>query len=196
MAALRWVPAPLLLLGMLGAIRSPLPAQAKEEKPVGFTGDFGMVSTAGNTHVTTVNLGDKLTVKAGRVVLAQTLGLIYGKSAGEVTANSRFVRLRADYQLAGSALAGYGFAGYERNKFAGIAHRTEEGVGLALKAWHGERDQLDLEVGVGLVQETRYAVPGTTATVTDAFASGRLAAAYKHGFTKAAYFQQRPTGSS
>ena len=132
------------------------------KKPVTFTGDLGFVNTAGNTHLTTINIGDRLTATAGKLLLTQTFALVYGRSEGKQNANSQLLRARADYSLA-ARVAVYGFAGYERNRFAGIAHRIDEGIGLAAA--------VDLTVG-------------------DNFVSGRLAARFKHLFSKVAYFQQ------
>jgi putative salt-induced outer membrane protein len=175
------------VLSMAGAVA--LSAQAKPEKPVSFTGDVGIVNTAGNTSLTTLSVGDKLTIRSGKVLLTQTFALVYGKSEGVENANNQLLRGRADYQLA-SRLSGYGFIGYERNRFAGISHRTDEGVGLALAAARGPSDELDLEGGVGLVQETLLPDPAVDVTVSGSYASGRAAARYKHLFTKVTYFQQ------
>jgi putative salt-induced outer membrane protein len=165
-------------------------AQAQDKKKsVGFTGDIGFVNTAGNTHLTTINVGDKLTVQAGKVALTQTFALVYGKSEGVQNANSQVLRARADYPL-GTRLSMYGFAGYERNRFAGIDHRIEEGVGLAAALLRSPMNELDLEAGVGLVQQRLLPDPAIDATVSDNFFSGRAAAKYKHLFSKTTYFQQ------
>src|SRR5713101_1595221 len=86
----------------------------ENKKPISFTGDVGLVNTAGNTHLTTFNLGDKLTAQAGKALFTQTFALVYGKSDSVQTANSQLVRLRMDYAL-GPKLSAYSFAGYERN---------------------------------------------------------------------------------
>ena len=175
-----------LVLAVLGAGR--VEAQAAK-KPVNFTGDAGLVSTAGNTHLLTLNLGDKLTAQSGKVLLTQTFAQVYGKTDSVQTANSQLLRGQADYSFS-SRLAGYGFVGYERNRFAGIDHRTDEGLGLALMVWRGTKNELDFEAGAGLVQEHLLPDPQIDATVTDNFVSGRAATRYKHLFSKATYFQQ------
>lgn len=159
------------------------------KKPVTFTGDLGFVNTAGNTHLTTINIGDKLTATAGKLLLTQTFALVYGRSEGKQNANSQLLRARADYSLA-ARVAVYGFAGYERNRFAGIDHRIDEGVGLAAAVLRSALNELDLEAGVGLVQQRLQPDPAVDLTVGDNFVSGRLAARYKHLFSKVAYFQQ------
>ena len=174
---------------LFSLLTPPLYGQDPPKKKVGFTGDLGFVNTAGNTHVTTLSIGDKLTVQAGKMLFTQTFALVYGKTDGAQTANNQAVRLRADYPVSGR-LAIYGFAAYERNRFAGIDHRTDEGVGLALAAVRSERNELDLEAGVGLVQESRFPDPALEATVSDNFVSGRAAARFKHLFSKTTYFLQ------
>jgi putative salt-induced outer membrane protein len=164
-------------------------AQDPAPKPVSFTGDIGFVSTAGNTSVTTLSLGDKLVGRAGKVVLTQLFSLIYGRNEGVENANSILFRGRIDYPLSGK-LALYGFGGYERNKFAGIARRFDEGVGLAYKAWVHPKNELSVEAGLGQVQESRYLAGTEGATSKNNFTSARAAAAYKHLFTRAAYFLQ------
>jgi putative salt-induced outer membrane protein len=174
----------LLLLAWAGRAESQAP-----KKPVNFTGDAGFVSTAGNTHLVTLSLGDKLTIQRGKVLLTQTFALVYGKTDSVQTANSQLARGRGDYAFSGR-LSAYGFVGYERNRFAGIDHRTDEGLGIALAAWRGAKNELDLEAGAGLVQEHLLPDPQVDVTVTDNFFAGRAAARYKHLFAKATYFQQ------
>lgn len=164
-------------------------AQTEAPKPVSFTGDVGFVNTAGNTSVTTLSLGDKLVARMGKVVLTQLFSLIYGKNEGEENANSIFFRGRMDYPLSGK-LSLYGFGGYERNKFAGIARRFDEGVGLAYKAWMHPLNELTFEAGLGQVQESRYLAGISGVTGKNNFTSARAAAAYKHLFTKTAFFSQ------
>lgn len=160
-----------------------------QKKTVSFTGDIGFVNTAGNTHLTTINVGDKFTVQAGKLLLTQTLAVVYGKSEGVQNANSQLTRIRADYPLV-SWLSVYGLAGYERNRFAGIDHRFDEGAGLAAALLHSEKNELDLEAGVGLVQQRLQPDPDVDVTVKDNFKSGRAAGRFKHLFTKTAWFQQ------
>ena len=51
-------------------------------------------------------------------------------------------------------------------------------------------NELDLEAGVGLVQQRLQPDPAVDVTVGDNFLSGRAAARFKHLFTKTTYFQQ------
>ena len=77
-----------LVLAIAAALAAP-PLAAQSESRIGF------VNTAGNTHLTTINVGDKLTVQAGKVLLTQTAAFVYGKSEGVQNANSQLARIRA-----------------------------------------------------------------------------------------------------
>lgn len=180
----RTVAASLLIVLGAGAVSAQ-----DAPKPVSFTGDLGFVNTAGNTSVTTLSVADKLVARTGKVVLTQLFGLIYGKNEGEENANSILFRGRMDYPLSGK-LSVYGFGGYERNKFAGIARRFDEGAGLAYQLWKDPKNELGVEAGLGQVQESRYLAGTSGATGKNNFTSARAAAAYKHLFSKTAYFSQ------
>ena len=173
---------------LAGGLR-PVLAQDPPPRKLTFTGDLGFVNTAGNTSVTTLSLGDKLVWRPGKASFTQVFALIYGRSEGEENAGSLVFRGRLDYPL-GDRISAYGFAGYERNKFAGIARRFDEGVGLALKVWRHPKNQLDVEAGLGLVQDSRYLTGTSGATDKRSFVAGRAATVFKHLFTAAAYLQQ------
>lgn len=181
-----------LLAGLLCAM-SALPATlvAQDETPrrAELTADLGYVNTSGNTSVTTFNLGNKLLVRAGTVLLTQTSAFIYGRTSGEETANNQALRIRADQPI-GPRLAVYGFGGYDRNKFGGVARRLDQNVGLTYDVLQATRDSLGFEAGVGLVQESLYAAEGGSLRTSNNYSAGRAAANYKHSFTETSYFQQ------
>lgn len=164
-------------------------AQDTTAKRVHVTADLGYVNTTGNTSLTSFNLGDKLTVTAGTVLITQTASLIYGRTSGVETANNQTLRLRADQPLT-KRLDVYGFGDYQRNKFAGIARRLSENVGLGYRALQAPRDSMSIQAGAGLVQESFYIAPGSSVTQSDNFPIGRAAAVYKHLFSESSYFQQ------
>ncbi len=157
--------------------------------PIQFTGDFGLVNAAGNTEVTTINVGDRLVLRSRRLLFTQTFGLIYGRNGGEQNANSQQARLRGEYP-AGGRVTTYAFVGYERDRFAGIARRVEEGAGFAWSALDSKTNELQLEGGFGFVQERQYLNPDETVTESDQFATGRAAFRYRHRFGEKSYFQE------
>ncbi len=165
-------------------------AHAQEPpRPIEFTGDIGLVNAAGNSRVTTINLGDRLLVRVGKVLLTQTFAMVYGRSEGEVNANNRQARVRAEYPAGGRVLA-YGFVGYERDRFAGIARRFDEGAGISWAAVRGDQNELQVEAGLGFAQERVYPDPEEDLTISRRYLSGRLASRYRHRFTETAYLQQ------
>ena len=158
-------------------------AQDAPPKPLRFSGDIGFVNTTGNSEVTTLNVGERIDYTAGRLGLAQTLGTVYGRTGGVTNTSLWRGSIRADYAVM-SRLAAYGRVGFDRNRFAGIARRFDEGVGLAYRLLQTSRDTLTAEAGGSLVQQR------STAGVSDAFAAARGAATYRHQFTGKAYFLQ------
>lgn len=145
--------------------------------------DLGYVNTAGNTAVTTLNFGEHLSYLTGRWTLAHGLVVIEGRTHGVETAAQYKTDLRVDRALA-SRLGAYALGGYERNVFAGISRRLQEGAGLTAKLLVQPRDHLDAEAGLALIQQRN------TALVDESFGAGRGALSYKHLFTETAVLQQ------
>ena len=172
----------ILFLGLSAFAAAPT-AATEPPKALQSTLDLGFVNTAGNTEVTTLNAGEKTTFKHDRWLFGSTLALVYGRTSGETTANQLRAALRADYEQT-PRWHPYGLFSFDRNRFAGISHRFEEGVGIGYKAILEANDTLDLEAGLSLTQER------TVAPVSNTFVSARLAASYKHLLSKTAYFLQ------
>lgn len=148
-----------------------------------FTGNLGYVQTSGNTKLSTINLSDKLTFRPNaRWLFTQTAAYIYGYSDSTETANQVLATLRGDYYL-NPRLSIYGLAGFERNPFAGIDRRTEQSVGLSWFAVKATRDELQLDAGVGLNQQT-------SGGVKSSFGVARLAPRFRHNFSDKTYFEE------
>ncbi len=171
------VAATLVFAPVLGAQDGPPPVVTK------FTSDFGYVATSGNTEVTTMSVGEKLTVERGRWLVAQTFALVYGEQSGTVNTNNLRTALRGDYKI-DQYFSLFVSGAYDRNVFAGVERRFEEQLGLQLRALAALRDTVRLEAGGAATQQT--AVGGATLHFPSAFA----AAIWRHAFTSAAYFQQ------
>ena len=123
-----------LTLGAWVAWSLPLSAQDRPRR-IQFTGDVGLVDASGNSSVTTVNVGDKVLIQTAdkKRIFTQTFALVYGRSEGEVNASNWRAGTRLDYRL-GARLYLFGQLGLDRNRFAGIERRFEEGAGLAWRA--------------------------------------------------------------
>lgn len=151
--------------------------------PVKFTGTVGLVNTAGNSNVTTVNVGDRIDYKADRWGLTQLFNVVYGRNEGVTNTSIWSASLRGDRDI-GARLAIYALTGWDRNTFAGIDRRWEEGAGLLAHLITQKRNTLDGEAGISFIQQL------STEGVHDDFPSARLASTYKHLFTETAYFLQ------
>lgn len=163
---------------------APLSAQqADTTGPLKFTGTVGLVNTAGNSNVTTVNVGDRIDYKAGTWGLTQLFSVVYGRNEGVTNTSIWAASLRGDRKV-GARLAVYALAGWDRNTFAGVDRRWEEGTGLLAHLLARKKNTLDGEAGISLVQQL------STEGVHDDFPSARIASTYKHLFTETAYFLQ------
>lgn len=165
-------------------LATPLAAQESSDT-LRLGGTIGLVQTSGNSDLLTLNVGEELAWLSGAIALRQTFSTVYGRSEGETNASSWRASVRGDYRFS-PGVAVFARAGFDRDRFAGISRRLEEGLGLALVALDRARDQLQFELGTDLVQQR------TTAGVGDDFVSGRSAARYRHNFgaNGTAYAQQ------
>lgn len=169
-----------VLIVLLASPFSLLPAQ---DRPTTFTTDLGFVNAAGNTSVTSFNLGEVLTHASGAWKLQQTFAALYGRTDGESSAEQFRAGVRADHALS-DRVGIYGLAGWDRNTFAGISRRFEEGLGVAVRVIAEARTELAFEAGVGATQQQN------TADESTSFLSGRAAGRFKQFVAEKAYVQQ------
>ncbi len=182
-----------IALGLVGLFvgAGSLAGQDKKEKTSSFTADFGFVSAAGNTSVTTFNLGDKFVVNTAdkKVVFTQLFSAVRSEADGVKNAENYRGQLRLDYGV-GKRFYLFGLTGWERNKPAGVARRFEETIGLAFKAVSEPQDELNFEFGFSMFQQRNTeALNGQP--LDDNFKAGRLAAAYKHLFSASTILTQQ-----
>jgi putative salt-induced outer membrane protein YdiY len=146
--------------------------------------DLGFVSTAGNTSVRTLNLGEQLVVRPGGWTFTETFTIVNGYTSGVETANNLKAGLRADRTI-GAGFRLYALGTYYRNRFAGIARQFEEDVGLAYGILGGPKQLLDVELGTGRNQQT-----GSDGS-TSQYWTSRVAARYRFNFAAHAYAEQK-----
>ena len=175
------------------ATLAALPAAAQEkppEKPVKVVADLGFVNVSGNSDVTSLNLGEKLTWKptGSRLSFGQVAKYVYGETDGEKSANQVVVEGRADYAIT-SRLSAFGGLNYDRDPFAGIDKRFMEPVGLSFLALDAAKHKLTLEGGAAFTQVT-YTELQANNQFGDEFVSARAAGTYKWLFSEKAYFQE------
>ena len=148
-----------------------------------FTTDFGYVATSGNTRVSTVNIAERVVHTRGFWRFEQVFGIIYGEADGEENANLLRAGLTAEYAFRPWVGVATG-ALFDRNRFAGIARRTEEYLGLVFRVLQTPKDTLRLETGASLTQQL-----GTDGLEND-FPAARAALSYKRTLSTSAFFLQ------
>lgn len=158
-------------------------ARAQDTSHVALVGDLGFVNAAGNTSLTTLNAGEKLTYTRGPLALGQRTAFVYGRTSGVTSASQWLAGLRGDYALS-SRVGVYGLTSFERNRFAGFARRLEEGAGLTYAALRSAADSLSFEGGLGFTQQR------SVTEVSENFTSARAAANYRHHLNAKAFLSQ------
>jgi putative salt-induced outer membrane protein len=148
-----------------------------------FVADFGYVATTGNTHLATLNFGEKLNVKARSWTLAQQTAYVYGKTSGVASANQLKSSLRGDHVFLKQVGMFVG-ATYERNRFAGFTMHVDGIAGLSARVISSSRDTVRFDAGGVLTHESR--VDGTYKR----FPAARAALQYKHSFGGKSYASQ------
>jgi putative salt-induced outer membrane protein len=153
-------------------------------KHVFFTGDAGLVSTSGNTSVTSIDVGDKLVIASGNWKFTQTAGLTYAKTEDSVTAELWHGSLRGDRDLS-KHVGLYLLTEFDRNTFAGISSRFAPSFGFSALVLATPTDTLRTEVGGGYTIEKAVA-PGEDRN----YAAGRVAAIYHHQLGRKSAFDE------
>ena len=153
-------------------------------KAVRVTASIGFLDASGNTDVTTVNASERLEWVRPRFLWQQTFEAVNGTTNGEESANLIATRLRGDWTPPGR-LSVYTFVSYDRNRFAGVSRRFEEGAGLAYRLIEQASHLLTTELGSQFVQQR------STEDISDEFLAGRAAAIYRFTFRENSYFDAR-----
>ena len=179
-----------LLPAVVIAVLAAAPLAAQDPAPVAIpirvtkiTADLGYVSTSGNTQVTTMNVGEKLTHERGRLLFQQGFALVYGTQGDTVNTNSVRANGRMDYKIDRTFAFFFG-ASFDRNTFAGIKSRFEEQLGIAARVLAAPFDTIRVEGGASVTQQLG------TDDMQRNFPSARAAASWRHAFTPGSYFQQ------
>lgn len=172
----------LLLVSLVVTGFAPLAAQAAAppKDPFKLTGDLGLVNESGNTRVTTFNFDERIDFGPAPWTFAQAVSTLYGKNDGVESAAEWHGLVRADRAF-GDRYSAYFLTTFDRNTFAGIARRWEEGLGLGTQLLRAKRDTVRGELGVSVTQQRN-----TDDTHHD-FPSARAAVTYLHAFTSKAF---------
>jgi putative salt-induced outer membrane protein len=177
----RFVPVLLSVVVCL-VVGAPAGLQAQDTDSIKVTTDLGFVNASGNTDVTTFNVGEELLASFGAWGLKQTFGVVYGRTDGESTTSLWRAAVRGDRAI-GSRLGIYVIGAFDRNRFAGISRRFEEGAGLVAKLIDSPVNRLELEGGGGFTQQR------STTGETQSFPSARAAGTYRRSFGERSHAQ-------
>lgn len=159
-------------------------AKPDTARPLKVTAGLAYLDASGNTDVTSLTINERLEWTRPHFVWAQSANAINGTTGGEESANLIAIGLRGDWKPAGR-LSVYGLVNYDRNRFADIGRRFEEGAGLGYTMIERPRHKLVTEVGAQFVQQRNLE------KVSDSFLAGRAAELYRYTFRENTYFEER-----
>lgn len=159
-------------------------AAADTAKPLKVTAAISYLDASGNTDVTSLSVTERLEWKRPHFLWAQFVNVINGTTDGEESANLFAAGVRGDWKPQGR-LSLYALLNYDRNRFANIGRRFEEGLGLGYTAIDRPRHRLTTELGGQFVQQRNLD------RVSDEFLAGRVAEIYRYTFRENAYFEER-----
>lgn len=174
----------ILLLLLMAQVAAAQDSAAPRPRRWDLRVDAGLVNTEGNTSVTTVNANQEFTWTDRRWRVEQAIRYLYSHADGQTTAESEGAVVRGDRVL-DHWVRGYVALTYERNPFADVGRRFEQGAGFLYSVITTPRDTLTGETGLSIAQQ-RTADGSERFT----FASARLAATWVHVFSTTATFRQ------
>ncbi|MDF2772918.1 MAG: hypothetical protein K0S86_2413 [Geminicoccaceae bacterium] len=174
-------------LALVGAVPRTTAAQAAAPdtaRPLKVTAALAYLDASGNTDVTSLSITERLEWTRPRYLWAQFVNVINGTTDGEESANLFAAGVRGDWKPHGR-LSVYTLVNYDRNRFANIGRRFEEGLGLGYAAIDRPKHRLTTELGAQFVQQRNLD------RVSDNFLAGRVAELYRYTFRENAYFEER-----
>ena len=166
---------------------SPLGAQSAKPdsaKPLKVTTGIAFLDASGNTDVTSLTVNERIEWKRPRFLWGQFINAINGTTEGEETASLLAMGVRGDWKPRGR-LSVYSLVNYDRNRFADIGRRFEEGAGLGWSMIERARHRLTTELGAQFVQQRNLA------EVSDNFLAGRAAELYRYTLKENTYVEER-----
>ncbi len=170
----------LSLLSQAGAPAQP----AAPPPPPAFEGsaEFSYVGTSGNSDTKSLGMGTELIFRPAAWTITSKAALVRSEDSGVTKAQSATVSTQAERKLR-DGFSIFGSHEYIRNRFAGINHRNSVEAGLTYAALRTDRQQLDVEAGLGYANEHRLAAPNRSSAI------GSAGATYKVSLSENATFE-------
>jgi putative salt-induced outer membrane protein YdiY len=159
-------------------------AKPDSAKPLKVTTGIAFLDASGNTDVTSFTVNERLEWTRPRYVWGQFINAINGTTDGKESANLLAMGVRGDWKPRGR-LSVYSLVNYDRNRFADIGRRFEEGAGLGWSLIERPRHRLTTELGAQFVQQRNLQ------EVSDNFLAGRAAEFYRYTLKENTYVEER-----
>jgi putative salt-induced outer membrane protein YdiY len=160
------------------------PPKPKPPPFAAFHLDLGYVNTSGNTVVSTLNLADNVVLHTSPDnQVDQMFSVVYGTSQNKVQTSLWTADLRDEYKFT-SHVGLYALGEFDRNTFAGIDRRLEEGIGAAITAIDTHRNHLEFSFGSSYIEQQ------AVSDSTNHSAALHTSVLYKYSFKKEAYVQE------
>jgi putative salt-induced outer membrane protein len=183
----------------LAAHAQPAKPDSTKPKPPPFATvhiDLGYVNTSGNTEVQTLNFTDQFVLNTSPVnKITQTSNVVYGTNQNKVQTSQWTAGVKDEYSFT-KTIGLFGLFNWDRNTFAGIDYRYEEGGGVAFTPLNSPHNRLEIDVGVSYfeVHSTFTDSSGALRDSSDNYAAVRTALIYRHTIIKDTYLQQTIEG--
>jgi len=146
--------------------------------------EISYVNANGNSKATTTSAKNTFSrTWATKTTLDLEAGALGSQSEGVTTAEQYFASEKVSQKISDRNYAFEKF-GWEKNRFAGIAHRYDVSVGLGRELLAGPKNVWIAELGGGYVNEQRVSPPRND------FGSGRAYTKYTRNFTETSHFSQ------
>jgi putative salt-induced outer membrane protein len=187
-----------LVAGPATAQTSPPADSAKAKGPPFITvhTDLGYVNTSGNTEVQTLNFTDQAVMNTSPVnKITQTFSVVYGTNQNKVQTSLWNAGIKDEYSFT-KTIGVFGLFNWDRNTFAGIDYRYEEGAGVAFTPINSPHNRLEFDLGFSYfeVHSTFTDSLGMLRDSSDNYAALRTSVVYRHTIVKDTYLQQSVEG--
>ena len=159
-------------------------AKPDTAKPVKVTAGIAYLNASGNTDVTSLTVNERFEWKRPHFLWAQAANAINASTDGTESANLLAIGLRGDWKPHGR-LSVYSLVNYDRNRFADIGRRFEEGAGLGYAMIEQPHHRLTTELGSQFVQQQNLKKEN------DNFLAGRAAELYRYTIKENTYVEER-----
>ena len=172
------------LVPSAAAVSHAQAAKPDTAKPLKVTAGVAYLNASGNTDVTSLTVNERIEWTRPRFLWTQSANAINGTTDGDESANLLALGVRGDWKPHGR-LSVYTLVNYDRNRFADIGRRFEEGAGLGYSMIERAHHRLTTELGAQFVQQRNLE------RVSDDFLAGRAAEFYRYTIKANTYAEER-----